>query len=59
MIVEMYSDADEVELLLNGTSLGRRPVGEQHRYRTEFEVRYASRDLVAVAFHGGPRDRTE
>ncbi|MDX3191715.1 DUF4982 domain-containing protein [Streptomyces sp. MN03-5084-2B] len=50
--VEVYSDADEVELLLNGTSLGRRPAGKQHRYRTEFEVPYTPGTLKAVACTG-------
>ena len=36
--VEVYSDADEVELLLDGESLGVAPVGEKNRFRAEFEV---------------------
>ncbi|HET6711285.1 DUF4982 domain-containing protein [Amycolatopsis sp.] len=56
VIVEVYSDADEVELLLNGTSIGRRPAGRQHRYRTEFEVPYTPGTLEAVTCTG---DRAE
>ena len=51
--VEVYSDADEVELLLNGASLGIAPVGEKNRFRAEFEVTYAPGELVAVARTGG------
>ncbi|MFJ9626224.1 glycoside hydrolase family 2 TIM barrel-domain containing protein [Streptomyces sp. NPDC101175] len=51
--VEVYSDADEVELLGNGNSFGRRPVGARHRFRTEFEVAYVPGELVAVAYRGG------
>ena len=40
--VEVYSDADEVELLVNGRSLGRKPAGESHRFRAEFEAVYAA-----------------
>ena len=31
--VEVYADADEVELVVNGRSLGRRPAGRAHRFR--------------------------
>ncbi|MFJ3804575.1 glycoside hydrolase family 2 TIM barrel-domain containing protein [Streptomyces sp. NPDC090088] len=51
--VEVYSDADEVELLGNGNSFGRRPVGAEHRFRTEFEVVYVPGELVAVAYRDG------
>ena len=51
--VEVYSDADEVELLLDGESLGIAPVGEKNRFRAEFEVTYAPGELVAVARTGG------
>ena len=51
--VEVYTDADEVELLSNGTSLGRRPTGPEHRYRAVFEVPYASGSLEAIAIRDG------
>lgn len=51
--VEVYSDADEVELLLNGRSIGRRPTGENHRFRTEFDTRYEPGELVAIAYRDG------
>ena len=51
--VEVYSDADEVELLLNGRSLGRKPVGDSHRFRAEFETLYEPGELLAVAYAGG------
>jgi beta-galactosidase len=51
--VEVYSDADEVEVLVNGRSLGRRPAGENHRFRAEFEAVYEPGELVAVAYVGG------
>ena len=46
--VEVYSDADEVELLLDGESLGRAGRRE-NGFRAEFEVTYAPGELVAVA----------
>jgi beta-galactosidase len=51
--VEVYSDADEVELLVNGRSLGRQPVGEGHRFRTAFETAYQPGELEAIAYRGG------
>ncbi|SEQ01236.1 beta-galactosidase [Streptomyces sp. yr375] len=51
--IEVYSDADEVELLLDGDSLGRRPVGEEHRFRTEFDTTYQPGELLAVAYRDG------
>ncbi|KQO48265.1 MULTISPECIES: glycoside hydrolase family 2 TIM barrel-domain containing protein [unclassified Frigoribacterium] len=51
--VEVYSDADEIELLLNGDSIGRAPTGRDHSYRTTFEVPYAPGQLTAVALTAG------
>ena len=51
--VEVYSNADEVELQLDGTSLGVAPVGEKNRYRAEIEVTYEPGELTAVARTGG------
>ncbi|KPI10589.1 Beta-galactosidase [Actinobacteria bacterium OK074] len=51
--VEVYGAADEVELLLNGRSLGRRPVGEEHRFRTAFDTTYEPGELLAVAYRDG------
>jgi beta-galactosidase len=51
--VEVYSDADEVELLLDGASLGTAKTGEDHRFRAEFEVTYAPGELTAVARTAG------
>lgn len=53
--IEVYSDADEVELLINNRSLGREPVGEDHRYRAEFDAVYEPGELVAIAY----RDNAE
>lgn len=58
--VEVYSDAPEVELLLNGNSLGRRPAGPEHRFRSEYELHYEPGVLEAVAWRdGAPAERAE
>jgi hypothetical protein len=51
--VEVYADAEEVELLLNGQSLGSAPVGIKKPLVANFEVAYSSGELVAVAKRGG------
>ncbi len=53
VIVEVYADADEVELLVNGRSLGRQPSGAPHRYKSEFETVYEPGLLEAVAWRDG------
>ena len=53
LTVEVYSDADEVELLLDGESQGVAPAGEVHRYRADFTVAWAPGELTAVARTGG------
>ena len=51
--LEVYSAADEVELLLNGRSVGTVPAGPAHRFRAAFDVPYEAGELVAVARVGG------
>ncbi len=51
--VEVYSDAPEVELFVNGVSAGRQPAGPAGRYRAIFEVRYEPGDVEAVAVRSG------
>jgi beta-galactosidase len=51
--VEVYADADEVELLLNRESLGRAQVGVQRAFRADFDVTYRPGELTAVAYRAG------
>ena len=51
--VEVYSADDEVELRLNGHSLGRQPAGAAQKNKAVFEVVYQPGDLQAVAYSGG------
>ncbi|HEY8059809.1 MAG TPA: glycoside hydrolase family 2 TIM barrel-domain containing protein, partial [Acidimicrobiales bacterium] len=51
--VEVYAGADEVELLVNGASLGRQPAGPDHRFRAEFDTTYERGELEAVAWRAG------
>ncbi|MHB9106138.1 MAG: glycoside hydrolase family 2 TIM barrel-domain containing protein [Armatimonadota bacterium] len=51
--VEVYFDCDEVELLLNGESLGVVPVPAEAKYIASFTVPYQPGELKAVARKGG------
>jgi beta-galactosidase len=51
--VEVYADADEVELVVNGRSLGTRPAGPLHRFTAEFETVFEPGVLEAVAVRAG------
>jgi beta-galactosidase len=51
--VEIYADADEVELIINGASLGRLRAGRDVAFRSAFTVPYAPGELVAVAYVDG------
>ncbi len=50
--VEVYADADEVEVQVNGRSLGRQPAGADHRFKALFETEYEPGELEAVAWRG-------
>ncbi len=51
--VDVYSTADEVELLLNGRPAGRSEVGQHKAFLARFEVAYEPGELVAVAYSDG------
>ena len=51
--VEIYANADEVELFLDKKSLGRARIGEEKPYAAKIDVRYAPGVLEAAAFKGG------
>ena len=52
-VVDVYSDAQEVELFLNGKSLGRKPAGEAHGFTASFETCYEPGVLEAVSYQDG------
>lgn len=53
LTVDVYSDAAEVELFLNGRSLGVQKVGSARRHSTSFEVPFQPGELRAVARRHG------
>lgn len=55
-IVNVYSNADEVELFQDGKSLGRKFVGEETNYYVSFETRYQPGKLEAICYRDGVED---
>lgn len=51
--VDVYSGAEEVELFLNGKSLGKKEAGKANRYQVQFDVEYQPGILKAVSLRGG------
>jgi beta-galactosidase len=51
--VVVYSEFSEVELFLNGKSLGRQGVGLQSEYKATYQVPYAPGRIVAVGYRDG------
>jgi beta-galactosidase len=53
LTVVVYSEFPDVELVLNGRSLGRKAVGVDSEYKAAFSVPYAPGRLVAVGYRDG------
>ncbi|WP_257210361.1 DUF4982 domain-containing protein [Actinomyces ruminis] len=51
--VDVYSDAEEVELFVNGHSVGRARVGEEEPFRARIAVEWQPGELLAVAYADG------
>lgn len=51
--VDIYCVNSEVELLLNGNSLGRKSAGKSNRYIASFKVVYQAGELTAVGYENG------
>lgn len=51
--IEVYSPAEEVELFLNGQSLGKQPCGLSQKYITQYFVPYEAGTLEVVNYDNG------
>jgi beta-galactosidase len=51
--VVVFSENEEVELLVNGRSLGRKPVSKATEYKAVFYTRFQPGELKAVGYVGG------
>ena len=57
MDVDVYADADTVELFINGKSQGVKKVGEDYAFMAKFQVVYEPGEIKAVAARG--EEKTE
>lgn len=53
--VDVYSAAEEVELLLNGKSMGKQPAGKENHYTAKFDMLYEPGALEAVSYISGKK----
>ena len=53
IILEVYSDAEEIELHLNGRSIAREAVGTRRAFVADFEIPFEPGELTAIALRGG------
>jgi beta-galactosidase len=51
--VDIYNTDSEIELFLNGKSMGRKPAGKANRYMASFETVYEPGELMAVGYRDG------
>ncbi len=51
--VSILSDADEVELVVNGAVVGRQAAGADRQYQAVFETTYEPGEVVAIAYRDG------
>lgn len=51
--IEVYSSDHEVEVLINGRSLGRKAGGRRRGYVTRYRTRYEPGEIVAVSYRNG------
>ena len=58
LAVEVYSDAEEVELALDGDVIGTVAAGADNRFTAEFTVAYRPGELTATAIRQGARAET-
>jgi beta-galactosidase len=57
MKVDVYSSCAEVELFLNGKSLGRKPTNRSTKFRNSWEVPWQSGELKAAGYSNGKKVR--
>jgi beta-galactosidase len=51
--IDVYSAAEEVELIVNGITVGRKPAGKANRFKTRFETTYIPGVIEAISYTGG------
>ncbi|QLG45082.1 glycoside hydrolase family 2 TIM barrel-domain containing protein [Costertonia aggregata] len=58
LAVDVYSSCDEVELFLNGKSLGKKATNKSTEFKTTFKVPYVAGSLKAIGYEGRKKVKT-
>lgn len=58
VVIEVFAASDEVELFLNGRSLGRKPAGEANRFLAKYDAVYEPGVLTAKAYYTKGDEKT-
>ena len=53
VIADVYGDGDEVEVLVNGRSMGRKPMGEKAGFAAKYQLEYEPGEIKAVLYRNG------
>ncbi|OMC71474.1 hypothetical protein BK126_05175 [Paenibacillus sp. FSL H7-0326] len=48
--MEVYADADAVELFVNDKLAGKSAAGEENRFKSEFDMIFEPGEIIAVAY---------
>lgn len=57
--VDVYSDAEEVELFLNGNSMGRKLAGKDNNFVASYSMSYEPGELLAVCYRNKEASESE
>jgi beta-galactosidase len=49
-VIEIYADAENVELFQEGRSLGKKPAGDQHNFKAVFKTTYSPGEITAFSY---------
>lgn len=52
-LVDVYSQYDEVELIVNGKSYGKKPAGDASKCIAQFTITYEPGEITAIAYENG------
>ncbi|MBC7320158.1 DUF4982 domain-containing protein, partial [bacterium] len=54
--IEVYSSSEFVELYINGKLIGKKPAGEENRFKAIFETIYEPGEILAISYTNGKED---
>lgn len=59
IMADVYTDAEEVELFINGKSIGRKAAGKENKYKASFDTVFEPGEIAAVSYYSnGKTEKT-